>query len=233
MRLAIISMLALSFMKGCDISGGPEVISGRFQAALRPYFPNARAKAVPDQGVIIGLTCVQGAGPKLVAEAADYVIHNKDVSRLRTLRKWGPLLGSPSYHHVQLGFDRAILALNVDTWKIEYPPLTDTYISSYRRDCGLQDPQAEPAEAAEAGPYLWVGHFTAKLGKAVNGKATLPLIQSLGIYSSDGEFESHRTAELNARLPLIRSQLAEQKVDATEISLDWVEKLRLPGDVAQ
>ncbi len=233
MRLAIISVLALSFMKGCDISGGPEVISGRFQAALRPYFPNARAKAVPDQGVIIGLTCVQGAGPKLVAEAADYVIHNKDVSRLRTLRKWGPLLGSPSYHRVQLGFDRAILALNVDTWKIEYPPLTDTYISSYRRDCGLQDPQAEPAEAAEPSPYLWVGHFTAKLTNPAKGNSILPLIEPLGIYRSESEFESHRTAELNARLPLIRSQLAEQKVDATEISLDWVEKLRLPGDVAQ
>lgn len=233
MRLAIISMFALSLMKGCDISGGPEVISGRFQAALRPYFPNARAKAVPEQGVIVGLTCVQGAGPKLVAEAADYVIHNKDVARLRTLRKWGPLLGSPSYHHVQLGFDHAILALNVDTWKIEYPPLTDSYISSYRHDCGLQDPQAEPAQAEEAGPYLWVGHFTAKLATPIKGETILPLIEPLGIYSSDGEFEAHRTAELNARLPLIRSQLAEQRVDATEISLDWVEKLRLPGDVAR
>src|SRR5712671_6864568 len=174
MRFVLVGMFALSLLKGCDVKQlRPEEVSAAFQKELRPYFLNAQAVAIPEQHTILGVTCIEGAGPALRAEAKTVLDSNEDLKSLQLSNALGPLVGNNVYRYAAVGFDTGIVAL--DPW--------EGYDAAYRTVCGLQ-PRTDVSSAVETGPALWLGHFTVTLAKPINGRRQIPLIDSLGLYES-------------------------------------------------
>jgi hypothetical protein len=231
MRFALVGMFALSLLKGCDLKEltSPDAVSRQFQDGLQPYFPNAKATAFPDQQVILGFTCIQGDGRQLVHQVGETFSSIPDIQKLKTLRDYGPLLGSPTYRYAALGFESGVIRLDVDTWESVVLQPWDGYDAEYRSACGLQ-PRTDVSHVVETGPALWLGHFTVTLAKPFNGRKQIPLIDSLGLYES-AEFQTHRAAELKVREQMIREDLAAHSMEAITIHLDSVERVTVPASM--
>ncbi|HZU32595.1 MAG TPA: hypothetical protein VFB79_15870 [Candidatus Angelobacter sp.] len=141
MRLALVGLLGLSMLKSCNVAEvagmSPDAIAQKYQDGLRPYFPHARAQAVPQQETLLGLTCTQGDGPALVDKVKDMLPETEDVKQLKMLRSYGPILGAKTYHFAALGFQSGIIRLNVDTWQAERLEPWTGYSQFYDAACGF------------------------------------------------------------------------------------------------
>ena len=232
-RVAFAAVFVMfSFFKGCDISGGPQAVRQKFEDALHPYFVNAKAQAIPEKQLIIGLSCIQGAGPELVSKVADFLVSNQQLAQLRTLRTYGPILGSPSYKYVALGFDSWVIRLDVDTWRISYHRPWLGYSEQYAATCGLSptqspEPVAQGGDAIVGSGRVWIGTFKVHFSKPFNGVLELVGQDSLGMYQKDSDFEARKDAEVSAREELIRAQFAAQNVSVESIELTRIDKFKI------
>lgn len=225
MKIAMACLLAVS-MYGCDV-GSPQKVSAQFHDALVPYFPNAHVKLLPNEGIIAAATCVQGAGPGLINQVAEFVHDSPDVQQLRDLRQWGPILGNPSYKYVMLGFDKSLMMLDVDSWQIIYPELPPNYEAEYREECGLQAPTQEGSRQSVSTQYIRIGYFLVTLAQPYKGKMQSAWVDSLGVYALDSDFEAQRPAELEAREVLIKKWFTARHIDVVAVKLERIDKVPL------
>ncbi|MFL6311631.1 MAG: hypothetical protein ACJ71W_05955 [Terriglobales bacterium] len=129
------------FFVGCDITGGPDAVAQQFQEELTPYFPNAEVKADPDKHVIMALSCLTGTGPLLAGKVGDVLQNDPQMAKLKKLRSLGPILGSPTYKYVLLGFDTSVVRFDVDEWSVETLEIPNGYDGFYRKECHLPEPR--------------------------------------------------------------------------------------------
>ncbi len=114
MRISAILLLILILqMPGCDLTGGPHKTQAEAQVQLRQYFPNAYVIASPAQGTIVAVTCVHGLGKPVIEEIAEHLDHKRGIERLREARQL-PLKLSP-YRFLVLVFDEYSIRLDMDT----------------------------------------------------------------------------------------------------------------------
>lgn len=142
MRLALVGLLALPLLKGCDPTEiqqltSPEAVAQAYQDGLRPYFPKAKAVAMTERQELWGYTCIQGDGPELVEQMGNFIPSIPDVQKLKTLRDWGPVFGAKTYRYAWLGFESGAVRLDVDTWSVVHVAANPKYDDMYRNACGF------------------------------------------------------------------------------------------------
>jgi hypothetical protein len=132
MRFALAGFLALTMFKGCNV-GDPASVQPKMEEALPPYFPRVKAIAMPQRQMLIGLSCLENVGPKLIQMVPQAVARNPAMDDLRLLR----LMPGSSYRIVAVGFEQGIAWYNVDTGAMGTKPADANYTDSYRQACGI------------------------------------------------------------------------------------------------
>lgn len=116
---------------------GPDQIKSNFENAIRPYFQNAKVVLQPDHHVVFGLTCIEGAGPKLADQAARSLEDQLGPNGLMTSVERA-FLAAYGYTSIVVGFDHYIAVFNIQNRTAWSKPITDPgYQQFYRRECGL------------------------------------------------------------------------------------------------
>jgi hypothetical protein len=118
--------------------GSPEQLKSSFEEKLRPYFQNAKVVLQPEQHGLMGLTCMQGAGPQLVRMAGDAFAQELSQQGLGGIAT-RLFLSAKGYRYVALGFDTWVIVFDLQTKGMSYKQ-TDavaSYGPFYRRECGL------------------------------------------------------------------------------------------------
>src|SRR5579864_1783398 len=128
MRVMLLCSLLLIF-KQCDLAS-PDKIKEQANETLRPYFQNVKTLVLPDQHTVLALTCMQGAGPKLLKDIAGNLTHNPGIDQL----KMSPLAGGARYDYFALGFDTGLIWLDIKTKKLRTSDPWDGYNELYRHE---------------------------------------------------------------------------------------------------
>jgi hypothetical protein len=116
--------------------GSPQIKS-QFEAALQPYFPNARVVMQPQAHVLMGFTCITGAGPQLAIQAATE-LQNKMTKNGVTDVATRLFLAAAGYRYIVVGFDSYVAEFDLQSKTAGYKAVGDAgYGQSYRRECGL------------------------------------------------------------------------------------------------
>jgi hypothetical protein len=215
------------YQQSCDLASmagaRPEQVEQKVTKGIRPYFPNAQARVFPQRRTIVAISCAQNIGEPVVAQVAEYLRNSEQIAQLRHLRKWGSVIGAPSYKFLRLGFEHSLVELDVDTGAIRTLNTDEQYTSSYRQNCSTA-PTAVVNNPLRT--YSYIGVFEVRITDGGQTR-TIRVLDSLGVYSPS-DFESQRGFEVNARESLMRSQFREQHVTVLDVSLHHVEKLELP-----
>lgn len=137
MRVLVIPAILGLFMfqQDCDLAGKagarPEQVQQSVVQGIRPYFPHAQARVLPDKRMIVAISCAQNIGQPVIEDVAAFLRTSPQVGQLRQLRIWGGVLGAPSYRFLRLGFEQAIVELDVDNGGIRILETDESYRSSY------------------------------------------------------------------------------------------------------
>jgi len=209
--------------EGCDVSGGPDSVRSQFQAQLTPYFRNAKVEVNSKDETILGLTCNNDAGPKLVAQAQDMLAHSDGIAKLRSLRRWGTALGSQVYRTVAIGFSDTLVTLDVATNKITEAPASDDYRRHYEAACTTS-------------PFLpdvsiYVAYYRITPQKPVNGRSSFVVFDTVGVWN-DAEWPQHRDGEIAARRDMIMKDYGPQFPGAT-VEFIASEKVAVPQSLGR
>lgn len=152
--LGVIGLLVALQGQSCieQAAGPPEKLARTVEAEFRPYFPNAKAWALPDQKHIQVLTCTQGLGSEVTKELdiklAAKLRANKTLQELRQPKVViAELLGQRvPYDYFVVGFEDHLLywyrsdgqVRRKDVWggglDFEW---SKKYVQDYDRDCGF------------------------------------------------------------------------------------------------
>jgi hypothetical protein len=216
MKIALVGLLGLSMLKGCDL-GDPQSVQPQIEEALRPYFPNVKAVVLPQQHAIVGLSCLDNVGDELVKMVPPAVASNPAMSKLKLLR----MIPGSSYNLVAIGFPQGLAFYNVDTGATGTTVGDASYATWYRQQCGLG------TGSGGAVTYDWIGHFTLTLDFPSGKRNRLPTIASLGVWANEGIFEQHKDSEIEIRREIMRKSWAAQNVTLVDAQLDSVEKISI------
>ena len=153
------------------------------------------------------------------------VASNPAMGKLKLLR----IFPGSSYSTVSIGFERSLAVYNIDTGTMGTAPMDATYAAWYRQQCGL-DGVSSTSDNTVRTPtghqtYIRVGHFTATISNATGEIRTIPVVDSLGMWDSDAEFEQIEAEELTVRKRVVRRALGAKGVNLVHLKLDSVEKI--------
>lgn len=205
----------------CDLAqlakATPEQVQQTTIQGVQPYFPNAVVKAVPEQHLLLALTCTKNIGHEMVLEIAQKLPLVKDVQKLKMLRQVGGVLGFQTYSRFAIGFEHEVVVLEVDR-NLEPGllniPNQQAYEQEYSSLCGFSD--ATPAATADAS-YIWVGVFKVT-GRKGNQPVSFTTSDTLGIYT-EADFENFRAEELSSRKTIARGFLQSHGVEVESLEL--------------
>jgi len=218
MKIALVGLLGLSMLKGCDM-GDPASVQPKMEDALRPYFPKVKAVALPQDHALVGLSCIENVGDEMVKMVAPAVASNPAMSQLKLLR----FLPGSSYKIVAIGFEQGLAFYDVDTGATGTMPQAANYTTWYRQQCGLDN--VASTTPARYGSAVWIGHFTATLDMPDGKRTTAIVVDSLGVWGDDS-FPAHRDQEIASRQELMRQNyLASSGITLVDLHLDSVEKI--------
>jgi hypothetical protein len=147
MRIAIAGFMALSMLKGCDM-GSPKSVQPKMEEALRPYFPRVKAIALPRQQMLVGLSCLENVGPKLIEMVPQAVASDPAMKDLKTLRR----LPGSSYRIVAVGFEQELAWYDVDSGSMGTKPADANYVAAYREACGIGQNTSNSGTNAQTQP---------------------------------------------------------------------------------
>jgi hypothetical protein len=115
----------------------PDAIEGQVEQALRPYFSNARGRAIPQTQAIFAYTCTQGVTPEFVAKIAAYIGGDRDINQKLNMVQFAPLLGGAHYRYFLLGFDGGWVRYDLDAHKISVETMRPLALEAYKKACGF------------------------------------------------------------------------------------------------
>jgi hypothetical protein len=231
MKIALVGLLGLSMLKGCDM-GDPASVQPQMEEALRPYFPRVKAVALPQQQTLVGLSCLENVGDELVKMVPAAVASNPAMSKLKLLR----MFPGSSYSTVSIGFERSLAVYNLDTGLMGTAPMDDAYANWYRQQCGFdgvytsQVSQETPQVQTVSGGhqvYVFVGHFTIKVSNSQGVISTRHTVDSLGIWPDEDTFSRNKGLEVNARKRVLRESLPLTGETFVHLNLESVEKVAI------
>lgn len=218
MKIALVGLLGLSMLKGCDM-GDPASVEPKMEAAIRPYFPNVKAFAVPDRDMLVGLSCVQNVGPGLIEQIGPVLANNPSMGDLRLLRK----LPGSSYRYVGIGFEQGIAWYDLDTRTAGSQPTDETYAAWYRKKCGLD---AATSSTGGYGSNVWIGHFTVTLDMPDGKRTTATTVDTLGVWADEKSFEAHKDMEISSIRELMKQNYWNSSgIMLVDLRFDGVEKM--------
>jgi hypothetical protein len=216
--LAVLPLLLL--LVNCELVS-PDQVQGKFESALRQYFVNAKVIVYPADHAIIGLTCMQDAGPKLITTVREQFVNLPDLQNLKYLRTLGPLLGSSNYKFVALGFSREIVRLDIDSWTIQQYSGGNEYAAEYKQVCGIGD------SAAESQAYF--GLFRVTLRTPYKGFTEITSWDSLGVWDNDQDFSAAKDREVQGRTRLILEELESRGMVVKSVDLVRIDHSPFPS----
>jgi hypothetical protein len=130
MRYAL--LLAFMFQ-----TSSTDLITSKFEGALRPYFQNAKIVLQPQTHALLGLTCIEGAGSDLAKVAAESLGEHLGQNGLMDIGT-RVFLAANSYRYVLIGFDTYVAGFDLQTKQSYYKPIPNSaYSQMYRQECRL------------------------------------------------------------------------------------------------
>lgn len=207
------SVFSLILLQGCELTT-PDQIHDQTVAALRPYFTNVQVTVDPQNSIIVGYTCTNDIGPKMVEAIGEQVMNLKDLRQLRSLRTWGTFVHSTTYKYFAIGFEKQVIRLNIDTWTTDIVEPGPTYEAGYQAACGTL---VSPG-------YVYIGIFEVAYYTADGSIAKTNVEDTLGFYTPE-DFEKWKGQELLYRTNLISDELKAQGYKLLGITLTKVNRI--------
>jgi hypothetical protein len=217
MRIALVGLLALSTLKGCDL-GSPERVQPQMEDALRPYFPHVKAVALPQQQTLVGLSCLENVGDEMVKMVPSAVAGNPAMQNLKLLR----LLPGSQYSTVSIGFEQSLAVYNINTGAMGIAPMDATYASWYRQQCGLTK------DSAGGSGHAWIGYFSGTVQCKDGIPRTIYRPDTLGIWSSREFLDRHLDAEIERVSRTWSDAWTRQNCELSNVKLDAVRDVPVP-----
>jgi hypothetical protein len=231
--LAVPLLAVAMYQQSCDLAGmagaHPDQIEQKVVQGIRPYFPNAQARVFPEQRTIVAISCAQNIGEPVITQVADYLRNSPQVAKLRQLRKWGFVIGAPSYKNLRLEFEKSVLELDVDTGAIRTIGTDEQYSASYRADCSTD--LNNDSRHSTSSRYTYIGVFDVQASDGRHTR-TLRVLDSLGVYTPS-EFDSHLDEEVSARRSIMLTHFRERNLNVLGVTLRHVEKIAIPVFINQ
>jgi hypothetical protein len=202
----------------CSLSNltSPDSIKQRVESSLQPYFPNAKAEVLPSQGIILGFTCMYGAGPDFLPKIASAIASDKDTLRALSYLPYLSLVGV-NYRYFAIGFDNGLLRYDVQSKQFATIAPFQGYTEIYRSKCGV--PQSSD------GPYVYIGRFQVTFTNADGTQGQRVEGDPLGLYASDDRFEQNQQDEIDACSDRIKKRYAKSGTTVTAITLIGTRKV--------
>jgi hypothetical protein len=113
----------------------PEQLKGFVEGLLQPYFPNAKGVILPDQHVIVGVTCTRGISAQSLNKLRDFMASDQEIGDKLALLDSAQ---SSGYKVFTLGFEEAFIGYNLQTHGLEIVPRSDDTRLQYRQTCGFE-----------------------------------------------------------------------------------------------